>query len=112
MENGEEEKTREDASPPPPEPLFIAKQRRLKTGSTPLKSPFKSGSLKPLVMSEVIDRPPRTNQRRVGIGHGAPSHTLHVRHLPRTMHAVYMAKKAGVVGNVEQRFQDWKRRRG
>ena len=73
--------------------ILIDKKGRLKTGSTPLKSPFKSGSLKPLVTSEVIDRPPRANQRRMGIGHGAPSHIPRVRHLPHAMHAAYVAKR-------------------
>ena len=106
------EKTREDASPPPPGPLFTAKQRKLKTGSTPLKSPLKSGSLKALVTSGVIGRPPRANQRRMGICHGTPFHILRIRHLPGAMHAAYVAKKMGVVGNMERRFQDWKRHRG
>ena len=98
---------------PPPDSPIIAKQEGLGAGSIPpLKGPFESGSLKPLITSEVVDRLPRANQRRMGIGHGAPSHTLQVRHLPRTMHAAYLAKKAGMVGNVERQFEDWKGRKG
>ena len=38
-----------------------------------------------LATSEVINRPPR--------------------HLPRTVHAAYVVKRAGMMGNVERRFQ-------
>ena len=105
MENGVEGKTREDASPPPPEfPLYSQAGKagdQLDASEEPLQvRPIK------LAMSEVIDRPPRTNQRRMGIGHGAPSHIPRARHLPRAMHAAYVAEKAGVLGNVERRLQD------
>ena len=100
MQNGEEGKTQEDASPPPPEfPLYSQAGKagdRLYTSEETFQVP-----LIKLATSEVIYRPPRANQRRMGIGHGAPSHIPRVHHLPHAMHASYVAKKTGVVGNVE-----------
>jgi hypothetical protein len=36
----------------------------------------------------------------VGFCHGTPFHIPCLRYLPRTMHAAYLAKEAGVVGGM------------
>ena len=98
------EATRGDASPPPPEYPFYSQAGKAEDWLYASEEPFQVRLIK-LATSEVIDRPPRANQRRMGIGHGAPSHIPRVRHLPHATHATYVAKKTGVVGNMEPRFQ-------
>ena len=98
------EVTREDASPPPPECPFYSQTGKAEDWLYASEEPCQVRLIK-LATSEVVDRPPRANQRRMGIGHGAPSHIPRVRHLPRAMHAAYVAKKTGLVGNVERWFQ-------
>ena len=102
MENGDEGKAREDASPPPPEFPLYSQAGKAENRLYASEEPFQVRLIK-LATSEVIDRPPRANQRRMGIGHGAPSHIPCVRHLPRAMHAAYVVRGAGVMGGVESK---------
>ena len=96
------EATRGDASPPPESP-FYSQAGKAEDWLYASKEPFQVRLIK-LATSKVIDRPPGANQRHMGISHGAPSHIPRARHLPRAMHTAYVAKKAGVVGNVERRL--------